>query len=58
MVKPKSEMERHQAMMCQLLRSHEMRERKLDINRLPIEEVRAQLEVNRCSCVGRTLSDS
>ena len=52
MVKSKNEMERYQAMMRELLRSRETRESKRDINRLPIENVRAELEVNGCSCVG------
>ena len=39
-------------MMRELLRSGETRERKREINRLPIKEVRAELEVKGCSCVG------
>ena len=52
MVKPKTEMQRHQATMRELMRSRERREMKRNINRLSIEEVHAELIFNGCSCVG------
>ena len=52
MVKPKSEMEWHQAMMRELMRSRERRETKRNIGRLSVAEVRAELTFNGCSCTG------
>ena len=46
MVKPKSEMERYQAMMRELMRSRERRESKRNIGRLSVAEVRAELAFN------------
>ena len=43
MVKPKSEMERHLAMMRELMRSRERRDIKRNIGRLSVAEVRAEL---------------
>ena len=52
MVKPKSGMERHQAMMRELMRSRERRETKRNIGRLSVAEGRAELTFNGCSCTG------
>ena len=52
MVKPKSEMERHQAMMRELMRSRERRDTKRKIGRLSVAEVRAELAFNGCLCTG------
>ena len=52
MVKSKTEMERHQSTMCELMRSRERREIKRNIAKLSVEEVYAELNFNNCSCVG------
>ena len=52
MVRPKSEMDRHQATMRDLMRSRDRRETKRSISKLSVEEVYAELSFNGCSCVG------